>query len=92
MSPPEVLVHHDAGLLAKAAAARLVTRLVDAQAAAGTASLVLTGGGIGTAVLTELDAAPAEVKRNGGSSRKRVTASADAPRKEAEASRKDRAR
>jgi glucose-6-phosphate dehydrogenase assembly protein OpcA len=36
--------------------------------------------------------APAEVKRNGGSSRKRVTASGDAPRKEAEAPRKDRAR
>jgi 6-phosphogluconolactonase len=59
VSPPEVLVHHDAGLLAKAAAARLVTRLVDAQAAAGSASLVLTGGGIGTAVLAELAAAPA---------------------------------
>jgi 6-phosphogluconolactonase len=59
MSPPEVLVHHDASLLAKAAAARLVTRLVDAQAATATASLVLTGGGIGTAILTELAAAPA---------------------------------
>lgn len=59
MSPPEVLVHHDAGLLAKAAAARLVTKLVDVQAAAGSASLVLTGGGIGTAVLAELAAAPA---------------------------------
>ena len=59
MSPPEVIVHHDAGLLAKAAAARLVTKLVDVQAAAGRASLVLTGGGIGTAVLTELAAAPA---------------------------------
>ena len=59
MSTPEVLVHHEAGLLAKAAAARLVTRLVDVQAAAGSASLVLTGGGIGTAVLAELAAAPA---------------------------------
>jgi 6-phosphogluconolactonase len=59
MSTPEVLVHHDASLLAKAAAARLVTRLVDAQAAAGSASLVLTGGGIGTALLAELAAAPA---------------------------------
>ena len=55
----EVLVHHEAGLLAKAAAARLVTRLVNVQAAAGNASLVLTGGGIGTAVLAELAAAPA---------------------------------
>jgi 6-phosphogluconolactonase len=59
MSPPEVIVHHDEGLLAKAAAARLVTTLVDVQAAAGRGSLVLTGGGIGTAVLTELAAAPA---------------------------------
>jgi len=59
MTPPEVLVHHDADLLAKAIAARLVTKLVDVQAAAGSASLVLTGGGIGTAVLAELAAAPA---------------------------------
>jgi 6-phosphogluconolactonase len=59
MSGPEVIVHRDAELLAKAVAARLVTRLVDAIAARGNASLVLTGGGIGTAVLTELAAAPA---------------------------------
>jgi len=36
-----------------------VTRLVDVCAARGHASLVLTGGGIGTLVLTELAAAPA---------------------------------
>jgi 6-phosphogluconolactonase len=36
-----------------------VTRLVDAVAAKSQASLVLTGGGIGTAVLAELAAAPA---------------------------------
>jgi len=59
VSTPEILVHPDAGLLAKAVAARLVTRLVDAVAAAGHAHLVLTGGGIGTAVLVELAAAPA---------------------------------
>ena len=59
MSGPEVIVHCDAELLAKAVAARLVTRLVDAAAARGTASLVLTGGGIGTAVLAELAAAQA---------------------------------
>ena len=40
-------------------AARLVTRLVDVCSARGHASLVLTGGGIGTRVLTELAAAPA---------------------------------
>jgi 6-phosphogluconolactonase len=36
-----------------------VTRLVDVCAARGHASLVLTGGGVGTQVLTELAAAPA---------------------------------
>jgi 6-phosphogluconolactonase len=59
VSTPEILVHPDAALLAKAVAARLVTRLVDAVAATGHAHLVLTGGGIGTAVLVELAAAPA---------------------------------
>jgi 6-phosphogluconolactonase len=59
IAAPEVLVHRDGPLLAKAVAARLVTRLVDACAAAGRASLVLTGGGIGTEVLVELDATPA---------------------------------
>jgi 6-phosphogluconolactonase len=59
VSTTEVLVHHDASLLAKAAAARLVTKLVDAQASGETAALVLTGGGIGTALLSELAAAPA---------------------------------
>ena len=59
MRTPEVLVHADEPLLARAVAARLVTRLVDAVSAAGHAHLVLTGGGIGTMVLTELAAAPA---------------------------------
>jgi 6-phosphogluconolactonase len=59
MSTPEVLVHHDAGQLARAVAARLATKLVDAQASGGIGSLVLTGGGIGTAVLAQLAAAPA---------------------------------
>ncbi|HEY8480012.1 MAG TPA: 6-phosphogluconolactonase [Spirillospora sp.] len=54
MSVPEVLVHRDADVLAAAVAARLVTRVVDAQAARGAASVVLTGGGIGTAVLAAL--------------------------------------
>jgi 6-phosphogluconolactonase len=55
-----VLVHHDAELLAQAVAARLVTRLVDAGAGGASASLVLTGGRIGTRVLAELAAAPAQ--------------------------------
>jgi len=58
-APPQVIIHHDADQLAKAVAARLVTRLVDAFAARGHASLVLTGGGIGTRVLAELAAEPA---------------------------------
>lgn len=56
---PTVLVHRDPDLLARAAAARLVTRLVDAQSARGRASLVLTGGGVGTATLSALVASPA---------------------------------
>jgi 6-phosphogluconolactonase len=59
MTVPEVIVHRDESLLAKAVAARLVTLLVDSQAARDNASVVLTGGGIGTAVLAELGAAPA---------------------------------
>jgi 6-phosphogluconolactonase len=55
----DVVVHATADLLAKAAAARLVTRLVDAQAARGTASIVLTGGRVGGAVLRELRDNPA---------------------------------
>lgn len=59
MTPPGVLVHRDQDVLAKAVAARLVTRLVDLQAARGRAHLVLTGGGVGTAVLAEVAATPA---------------------------------
>jgi 6-phosphogluconolactonase len=59
VSVPEVLVHRDAELLAQAVAARLVTGVVDVQAARAAASVVLTGGGIGTAVLAALAASPA---------------------------------
>ena len=59
MSVPEVVVYRDGPLLAQAVAARLITGLTDAFAARGRASVVLTGGGIGTKVLTELAAAPA---------------------------------
>jgi 6-phosphogluconolactonase len=55
----QVVVYRTAELLAAATAARLVTRLVDAQAARGSASLVLTGGGTGIGVLDQLRAAPA---------------------------------
>ena len=59
MSKTEVVVYANPDLLAAAAAARLVTRLVDVQAAKGYASLVLTGGSTGIAVLAELHRSPA---------------------------------
>jgi 6-phosphogluconolactonase len=59
VSRPDVVVHATAEVLAAATAARLITRLVDIQTAAGSASLVLTGGGIGIAVLRELANTPA---------------------------------
>ena len=45
-------------MLAKAVAARVITSLVDAQAARGSASLVLTGGGIGIASLRAIRESP----------------------------------
>jgi len=59
VSTPEVFVYASGDLLASAAAARCVTRLSDAIAAQGHAHLVLTGGGIGTKVLSAIAAAPA---------------------------------
>jgi 6-phosphogluconolactonase len=56
---PSVIVHRDQQTLAAAVAARLVTRLVDAQAARRTASVVVTGGGMGIGTLTALAAMPA---------------------------------
>ncbi len=56
---PEIIVHRDPMLLARAVAARLLTRLVDVQAAKSSASIVLTGGGIGIAVLEALRDSPA---------------------------------
>jgi 6-phosphogluconolactonase len=55
----EVVVHATASLLAAAAAARLVTKVVDVQSSRGSASVVLTGGRTGIAMLRELRAAPA---------------------------------
>ncbi len=56
---PEVVVHTTPDLLADAVAARLITKLVDAQSARGWASIVLTGGGICIAVLGALRNSPA---------------------------------
>ncbi|MFF0447785.1 6-phosphogluconolactonase [Streptomyces sp. NPDC004609] len=59
MSAPQLVVHRDKELMAQAAAARLITKVVDAQAARGRASVVLTGGRNGNALLAALGASPA---------------------------------
>ncbi|MFI6822484.1 6-phosphogluconolactonase [Micromonospora sp. NPDC050187] len=59
MSEASVAVHADADLLAQAVAARLVVRLLDAQADRGQASVVLTGGRIAAAVYRAVVALPA---------------------------------
>jgi 6-phosphogluconolactonase len=59
MSAPQVVVHRDGELMAQAAAARLITKIVDAQASRGSASLVLTGGRNGNGLLAALARAPA---------------------------------
>ncbi len=60
---PDVVVEPDADRLARAVAAALVARLAAAQTVHGTASVVLTGGGIGTAVLQQVAALAAEPAR-----------------------------
>jgi 6-phosphogluconolactonase len=59
MSPPLVVIHHDADVLAEAVAARVITRIADVQAARGDASIVLTGGGIGSKTLSAVAASSA---------------------------------
>ncbi|MEY9844984.1 6-phosphogluconolactonase [Streptacidiphilus sp. MAP5-3] len=59
MTAPQLVVHRDKELMALAAAARLITRIVDAQSARGTASVVLTGGRNGNALLAAVAASPA---------------------------------
>ncbi|RFU82453.1 6-phosphogluconolactonase [Streptomyces triticagri] len=56
---PQLVVHRDKELMAQAAAARLITKIVDAQSARGSASVVLTGGRNGNGLLAALAAAPA---------------------------------
>jgi 6-phosphogluconolactonase len=58
MSETSVVVHADPDLLAHAAAARLAIRLLDAQAERGSASVVLTGGGIAAKTYAALRDAP----------------------------------
>ncbi|MBY3552950.1 6-phosphogluconolactonase [Modestobacter lapidis] len=57
---PDVVVEPDADQLARSVASALVARLSAAQAVHGTASVVLTGGGIGTAVMKHAAALAAE--------------------------------
>jgi 6-phosphogluconolactonase len=59
LSEASVIVHADADLLAQAVAARLLVRLVDAQAERGSASLVLAGGTIAAAVHRAVRDSPA---------------------------------
>jgi 6-phosphogluconolactonase len=54
VSAPQLVVHRDKELMAQAAAARLITKIVDAQTARGSASVVLTGGRNGNALLAAL--------------------------------------
>lgn len=54
-----VVVFKDPDVLAASIAARLLTRLVDVQAARGEASIVLTGGGVGIASLRHVRDSPA---------------------------------
>src|SRR3954454_7073459 len=58
-APIEGIVHPSQTVLAEATAARLITRMVDAQSASGSASVVLSGGGVGIATLEAVAASPA---------------------------------
>ncbi|MEU6993655.1 6-phosphogluconolactonase [Streptomyces sp. NPDC046465] len=57
---PQLVIHRDKELMAQAAAARLITKIVDAQAARGSASVVLTGGRNGNGLLAALGSSPAK--------------------------------
>ena len=58
MNAPEILVYRDATALAHGVAARLITRIVDAQSGGDQAHIVLTGGGTGTASLAAVRDSP----------------------------------
>ena len=60
---PDVVVEPDPDRLARSVATALVARLAAAQAVHGSAALVLTGGGIGIAVLEQVAALAAEPVR-----------------------------
>ncbi len=56
MSTTDIVVHSSPDVVAAAAAARLITRLVDLQAAGAVPKIVLTGGGVGIAMLEQVRA------------------------------------
>ncbi|WP_265521111.1 6-phosphogluconolactonase [Oerskovia flava] len=56
--PRLVVVHPDATVLARATAARLLTRILDVQSVRSTVHVVLTGGTVGIATLAEVAADP----------------------------------
>jgi 6-phosphogluconolactonase len=60
---PDVVIEPDADRLTHAVAAALVARLATAQAVHSSAAVVLTGGGVGTAVLERVAALAAEPER-----------------------------
>jgi 6-phosphogluconolactonase len=60
---PDIVIEPDADRLSRAVAEALVARLAAAQAVHGTASVVLTGGGVGTAVLEHVAGLAAEPVR-----------------------------
>jgi 6-phosphogluconolactonase len=60
---PDIVLEPDADRLARAAASAFVARVAAAQAVHGTASVVLTGGGVGTAMLEHVAALAEEPER-----------------------------
>ncbi len=60
---PDIVIEPDADSLARGVGEALVARLAAAQTVHGTASVVLTGGGVGTAVLRHVAALAAEPER-----------------------------
>jgi 6-phosphogluconolactonase len=61
---PDIVIEPDADQLARSVASALVARLAAAQVVHGTASVVLTGGGIGTAVLQRVAELAAEPEQS----------------------------
>jgi 6-phosphogluconolactonase len=60
---PDIVIEPDADRLARAAASAFVARVAAAQAVHGIASVVLTGGGVGTAMLERVADLAAEPER-----------------------------